>query len=166
MSTTPIDNSSPFLDPAPYAVSSPSTRPVETHASTGSHGIPKGRLVTGRVLTALSVLFLLFDAYGKLAQPKPVLEAVARTGFPLHLLFGIGILLLICTIAYAVPRTAVLGAVLLTGFLGGAVESQMVVGSPTFEIIFPVLFGILVWAGLFLREPRLSQLIPLRCLGR
>ncbi|MGO8932217.1 MAG: DoxX family protein [Terracidiphilus sp.] len=166
MSTTPINNSSPSFDPAPYAVSSPSTRPVESHGSTGSHEIPKARLVTGRVLSALAVLFLLFDVSGKLFQPRPVLEAVARAGFPLHLLFGIGILLLVCTVLYAVPRTAVLGAVLLTGFLGGAVESQMVIGSPTFEIVFPILFGILVWAGLFLREPRLSQLMPWRCLDR
>lgn len=166
MSTTPINNSSPIFDSASRAVSSPSTRPFETHASTGSHDISKGRLITGRVLSTLATLFLLFDVSGKLFQPRPVLEASARMGFPVHLLFGNGVLLLICTIAYAIPRTAVLGAVLLTGFLGGAVEAQLFAGSPTFETLFPVLFGILVWAGLFLREPRLFQLMPLRRLGR
>jgi hypothetical protein len=166
MSTTPIDNSSRYLDPAPHAGSSPATKPDETRASTGSHDISKWRLVTGRVLSALATLFLLFDAWGKLFQPRAVIEASARMGFPVHLLFGIGVLLLICTIAYAIPRTAVLGAVLLTGFLGGAAEAQLFAGSPTFETIFPVLFGILVWAGIYLREPRLSQLFPLRRAGR
>ncbi len=166
MSTTPVDNSSRFLDPASLAGSSSATQSAETHVSTSTHDISKERLWTGRVLSAFATLFLLFDAWGKLFQPSFVTEASARMGFPVHLLFGIGILLLICTIAYAIPRTSVFGAVLLTGFLGGAVESQLVVGSPTFEIIFPVLFGILVWTGLFLREPRLSQLIPLRRLGR
>lgn len=166
MSTTPINNVSRFLDPDSHAGSQPATKPAETHASTGSRYISKGRLWTGRILSAFATLFLLFDAWGKLFQPRFVTEASARMGFPVHLLFGIGVVLLVCTIAYAIPRAAVLGAVLLTGFLGGAVEAQLVAGSPTFETFFPVLFGILVWAGLFLREPRLSQLVPLRCLER
>jgi len=166
MSTTPINNSSRFLDPAPHAGTSPATKSAETHVSTGLRNFSKGRLWTGRILSAFATLFLLFDAWGKLFQPRFVTEASARMGFPVHLLFGIGVVLLICTIAYAIPRTAVLGAVLLTGFFGGAVEAQLVAGSPTFEAFFPVLFGILVWAGLFLREPRLSHLMPLRGLGR
>ena len=122
----------------------------------------KGRLWTGRVLTGLSVLFLLFDAVGKLVMPPQVTEACARLGFPLALIPSVGILLLVCTAVYALPRTAILGAVLLTGFLGGAVAIQMRAGSPLFETAFPVLFGVLVWAGILLRERRLLDLFPLR----
>lgn len=122
----------------------------------------KGRLWTGRVLTTLTILFLLFDAFGKLAKPVQVTDAFARLGLPISLSTGIGVLLLACTILYAIPRTAVLGSVLLTGFLGGAVAIQMRAGSPLFETVFPVLFAIIAWAGIFLREPRLFVLFPLR----
>jgi hypothetical protein len=122
----------------------------------------KGRLWTGRVLTGLSVLFLLFDGIGKLVMPAPVVQATSRLGFPVSLIPGIGILLLVCTVLYAIPRTAVLAAVLVTGFLGGAAAIQMRAGSPLFENLFPVLFGILVWAGIYLREPRLCGVLPLR----
>jgi hypothetical protein len=131
-------------------------------ASPASATISQGRLWTGRVISALVVLFMLFDAWGKLFQPRAVLEASARIGFPVHLLTPIGVILLICTILYAVPRTAVLGAVLLTGYLGGAVEVQLTAGSPPFENVFPVLFGVLVWAGIMLRDGRIQRLFPLR----
>jgi uncharacterized membrane protein (UPF0182 family) len=165
MSTTAINNSSSVFDSAPQSESSSSTTPAQTPAATGQRAVSKGRTWTGRVLSMLAVLFLLFDAYGKLAQPAPVLQASARIGFPVHLLFGIGVILLVCAVLYAIPRTAVLGAVPLTGYLGGAVEVQLTAGSPIFETIFPVLFGILVWSGIFLREKRLAQLLPLRCMG-
>ena len=116
----------------------------------------------GNILTVLSGLFLIVDAAGKLILPKQVVEASARLGFPLSLDPGIGILLLVCTLVYLVPRTAVLGAVLLTGFLGGAVAIQMRAGSPVFETVFPVFFGILVWAGIYMRECRLCAIFPLR----
>ncbi len=122
----------------------------------------KARLWTGRAVTALVGLFLLFDAVGKLVMPSPVVDAFHRLGFPTNLGVGIGILLLVCTVLYLIPRTAVLGAVLLSAFLGGAVAIQMRAGSPTFETIFPVLFAILAWAGLYLRERRLAALLPLR----
>ena len=122
----------------------------------------RGRVWTGRALTAFTVLFLLFDAGGKLMMPSFVVQAFARLGFPASLGVGIGVLLLTVTAIYAIPRTAVLGAVLLTGFLGGAVAIQMRAGSPLFETIFPVLFGILAWAGILLRERRLLQLFPVR----
>ncbi len=130
------------------------------------HVISRGRLWTGRILSILVTLFLLFDAFGKLAKPAAVLQASARIGFPVHLLTPIGVILLICTVLYAIPRTAVFGAVLLTGYLGGAVEAVLTTNSPAFEVAFPVLFGVIVWAGIFLREPRLLQLFPLRCTGR
>jgi len=122
----------------------------------------KARLWTGRILTALTALFMLFDAAGKFIMPPQVVQAFARLGFPASLGVTLGILLAVCTVLYAIPRTAVLGAILLTGYLGGAVAIQMRAGSPPFETIFPVIFGVLAWAGILLRDGRLLALIPLR----
>jgi DoxX-like family len=156
-------------NPSPLSLDDRKSRPAPSPAQPLAGGcpdrVPKGRLWTGRVLSALAVLFLLFDAVGKLIMPAPVAQAFARLGFPTSLGLGIGILLLICTLLYAIPRTAILGAVVLTGFLGGAVAIQLRAGSPLFETDFPVLFGLLVWAGIYLRDNRLRKLIPLRCLG-
>lgn len=129
-----------------------------TQTATGS----KWKARTGWTLTALSGAFLVFDGVGKLVMPAPVVEATGRLGFPVSLIPGVGVLLLVCTVVYLVPRTAVLGAVLLTGFLGGAVAIQMRAGSPLFENLFPVIFGILMWGGVYLRECRLWGLIPMR----
>jgi len=93
----------------------------------------KARLWTGRILTGLTVLFMLFDAVGKFMMPRQVVEAFSRLGFPSSLGGAIGTILLVVTILYAIPRTAVFGAILMTGFLGGAVAIQMRVGSPPFE---------------------------------
>jgi hypothetical protein len=117
---------------------------------------------TGRVLTGLTVLFMLFDAFGKFTKPVQVTDAFARLGLPLSMAPGIGTLLLISTAFYAIPRTAVLGAVLLTGFLGGAVSIQMRAGTSNFEQVFPVLFGILMWAGVYLRDCGLRRVFPVR----
>jgi hypothetical protein len=113
----------------------------------------RGRIWTGRVLTALMVPFLAFDGVTKVFKEQHVMAASGRLGFPAGTMPLIGGILLICTLIYVVPRTASLGAVLLTGYLGGAVASQLRAGSPAFENFFPVIFGVLVWAGLFLREP-------------
>ena len=120
------------------------------------------RRLAGRILTALAGLFLLFDVAGKLMLPKQVIDASVRLGLPVSLDPGIGVLLLVCTLVYLIPRTAVLGAVMLTGYLGGAVAIQMRAGSSTFETVFPVLIGVLVWAGIYLRECRLCGIFPLR----
>lgn len=122
----------------------------------------KRRLLAGRVLTAFSGLFLVFDGISKLVMPAPVVDASTRLGFPLIVTPGVGFLLLVCTFVYLMPRTAVFGAVLLTGYLGGAVAIQLRAGSPTFETVFPVLTAILVWAGVYLRECRLSGIFPIR----
>jgi hypothetical protein len=122
----------------------------------------KGKLWTGRALSVLAILFMLFDAVGKFVMPPQVVEAFARLGFPVALGASIGTLLLVSTIIYAVPRTAVLGAVLLTGYLGGAVAIQMRAGSPTFETVFPVLFGVVAWAGVYLRDCKLRAVFPVR----
>jgi hypothetical protein len=122
----------------------------------------KGLIWTGRVLSGLTVLFMLFDAFGKLAKQTQVLEACTRLGIPASNILSIGVLLLISTIIYAIPRSAVLGAVLLTGYLGGAVAIQMRAGSPTFETVFPVIFGVVLWGGVYLRECGLRRVFPVK----
>jgi hypothetical protein len=125
--------------------------------------ISKRKLWTGRILSGLVVLFLVFDSLGKFLKPVQVVEAFARLGFPASLSLAIGTILLACTILYAIPRTSILGAVLLTGYLGGAVASQLRIGEPLFShVLFPVYFGILLWIGLYLREDRLREFIGLR----
>jgi hypothetical protein len=133
-----------------------------------SRGISRGKLWTGRTLSGLVVLFMLFDLVGKLIRPvpAPVAAAFVRLGFPLSLATSVAILLLVSTFVYAIPRTAVLGAVLLTGYLGGAVAIYLRAGSSTFETVFPVILGVIAWAGILLREPRLLQLFPRRCFGQ
>jgi hypothetical protein len=121
----------------------------------------KGMVWTGRVLSGLTVLFMLFDAVGKFMMLPQVVEACTRLGIPVSQSVSIGVLLLVSTLIYAIPRTAVLGAVLLTGYLGGAVAIQMRAGSPVFETVFPVLFGVIVWAGVYLRECGLRRVFPI-----
>lgn len=116
----------------------------------------------GRVLSTLVTLFLLFDAYGKLSRPRQVTDAFAQLGFSAHWSVDIGIILLICTVLYAVPRTTVLGALFLTGYLGGAVAIQWRVANPVFETTFPILFAVLMWAGVFLRDGHLWSILPIR----
>jgi hypothetical protein len=124
--------------------------------------VSKARLWTGRILTALTVLFMLFDAVGKFMMPHQVVEAFARLGFPLSFGVPLGIVLTVSTVLYAIPRTSVLGVVLLTGYLGGAIAIQMRAGSPLFETIFPAIFGVIAWAGIYLRDAQVGALLPLR----
>lgn len=115
--------------------------------------------VAGWIISGLSILFLVFDGITKIAVAQPVVQAMTQLGFKTDQAPAIGILLLICTLIYTIPRTAILGAVLLTGYLGGAVAVQFRVGNPVFETIFPVLFGILVWLGVYFRDQRAKNLI-------
>jgi len=125
--------------------------------------VSKKMLWTGRIMTALVVLFLLMDGVMKLFNPTPVVEGMTKLGYPLSLTSVIGIVLLICVVLFAIPRTSILGAILLTGYLGGAVASQLRVGLPLFSnVLFPVYMGVLIWGGLSLRDERLRALIPLR----
>lgn len=136
---------------------------LDTQAATVSNSA----LWSARILSALAALFLLFDAVIHMAKPAPVADAFARLGYPLSASLGIGILELVCVVLYVIPRTAVLGAVLLTGVLGGAVATHLRVGSPLFEAyIFPFLVGLLVWGGIWLRDVRLRALFPLRSADR
>ena len=119
----------------------------------------KKMLWTGRIISALVILFLLIDSVGKIVKLAPYLEGTVKVGYPASLVVPLGIVLLICTVVYAIPITSVLGAILLTGYLGGATATHVRVGQPFW---FPVMMGVLLWAALFLREERLRVLIPLR----
>src|SRR5438105_2113403 len=114
---------------------------------------------TGRVLSALAVMFLIFDGVIKLTRHPMVLEASAQLGLRPATIIPIGILLLACTLVYMIPRTRIVGAVLLTGYLGGAVATQVRVGNPVFETLFPIIVAAVVWAGLFVRDQRLRALV-------
>ncbi|MBX7062564.1 MAG: DoxX family protein [Pyrinomonadaceae bacterium] len=120
-------------------------------------------LWTGRILSALPILFLLMDAIGKLVKPEPVVTGTIALGYNENVILPLGIVLLVCTILYAVPQTSILGAILLTGYLGGAVATHVRIGNPLFtHLLFPVYLGILVWLGLYLRDPRVRALVPFR----
>lgn len=119
-------------------------------------------LWAGRVISALAVLFFLFDGIMKLFQPPIVVTSTVDLGYRESVIIPLGVVLITCTLVYIIPRTSVLGAILLTGYLGGAVATHVRVGAGVFPIVFPIVFGGLVWGGLFLRDGRLRELIPLR----
>jgi hypothetical protein len=131
-------------------------------ADTQTAAVSKKRLWAGRIISALPALFLLLDGVMKLVKPAPVVEATIRLGYPESVIFGLGIVLLACTILYLIPTTSVIGAILLTGYLGGAVATHVRVGEGWFPILFPVILGVLIWLGLYLRDDRLPALVPLR----
>jgi DoxX-like protein len=117
----------------------------------------------GWSLSGLTVLFMLFDGLSKIAMERHVIEATTRIGYPVDVIRPLGIVLLACTILYAIPRTAIFGAILLTGYLGGAVASKVRLEDPLFSsILFGVYFGVIAWGGLYLRDARLRSLIPVR----
>ena len=129
------------------------------------HTAPVSRATfwTGAVLSALPVAFLLFDSVIKLLQIEPVRQSFSQLGYPQSIALGIGLLELACLVLYVVPRTSILGAILLTAYLGGAVATHLRVGSPLpSHVLFPTYVGALLWLGLFLREARLRELVPLR----
>ena len=123
---------------------------------------PTLRPKLGTVLTTLLVLFLAFDGITKLIRLEPVVKACEEAGIPSELVTGIGLLLLTLTVLYDIPRTAILGAILLTGYLGGGVMVHLLSRKGVFPIVFAMSFGVLVWLGLALREPRLFRWILLR----
>jgi hypothetical protein len=117
----------------------------------------------GRGLSAVAALFLLFDGTGKLLGVQPVVEGTARLGYPPEIVFSLGAILLSCVLAYMIPRTSILGALLLTGYLGGAVATHVRVENPLFtHILFPTYIGALIWGGLILRDGRVRALLPIR----
>jgi hypothetical protein len=125
--------------------------------------ISKKKLWAGRIISALPVLFLLFDSAIKLIKIAAVVEGTVQLGYPESVIRPLGILLLVCTVLYVIPRTSVLGAILLTGYLGGAVATHVRHGDPLFShVLFPVYLGILLWLGLYLRDDRVRALVPLQ----
>lgn len=123
----------------------------------------KNLLWAGRIISALPVLFLLMDAVMKFVKPTIVVETTVQLGYSETVIVPLGIVLLACAVLYVIPRTSVLGAILLTGYLGGAVATNVRVGHPLFtHILFPVYIGVLIWLGLYLRDTRLRALLPLR----
>lgn len=123
----------------------------------------KGMLWTGRVLSGLVTLFMLFDAAVKIMKVPAAVQGTMALGYPLSTLVGIGVACLVCVILYTIPQTAVFGAILLTGYLGGAVASNVRMSYPWFSYaLAPVYVAILMWGGLYLRDARLRALVPLR----
>jgi len=112
-------------------------------------------------MSFLPALFLILDAVMKLVKPAFVVDATVQLGYGESAIVPIGAVLLLITLLYLIPRTAVLGAILLTGYLGGAVATHVRVGAGVFPIVFAIVFGVLLWGGLYLRDPRVSALIPL-----
>lgn len=123
--------------------------------------ISKSALWTGRVLSTLIVLFMLFDGITKIARSAATVAAFTKAGYGAGIVAVIGALALLSAILYAIPQTAVLGAIVLTGYLGGATDSVVHLGQPPVWWL-PVAFGVLAWFGLYLRDPRLRQLVPFR----
>jgi hypothetical protein len=117
----------------------------------------------GRIVSAIAVLFLIFDAVVKVWKMAVAVDATAQLGYPANFVLGIGVLELVCLVLYLIPRTSILGAILMTGYLGGAIASQLRAGNPLFSnVLFPVYVGLLIWGGLYFRDTRLRALIPLR----
>jgi hypothetical protein len=133
------------------------TFPAENSAKNVSV-ISKKLRWTGRILSGLAALFFAVDGAMKLWKPAVVVAATRQLGYPESEITGIGIVLLACTLLYVFPRTSILGAILLTGYMGGAIASQVRVDAGGFNVMFAVMFGVLVWAGLWLRDVRVRNL--------
>jgi hypothetical protein len=122
--------------------------------------VSKTTLWIGRVMSALPVLLVLFGSVVKLMKTASVIEGFVRAGVPERLIIPVGVIEMICVIVYVIPQTAVLGAILMTGLLGGATITNLRIGDPTYPL--PLVLGTLAWGGLFLRDIRLRELIPIR----
>lgn len=124
--------------------------------------LPAKGVWAGRIVSWLPGLFLLVDGGAKLFKPAPVIEGTVKLGYSESVIIPLGVVLIVCTVLYLIPRTAVLGAILLTGYLGGAVATHVRVVDGIFPVAFGVTFGVLLWLGLYLRDARLRELVPLR----
>lgn len=137
--------------------------PVEIHPATiSTPDLSRKAVLIGRVLSTLAVLFLLFDAVGKLLRPAAVVSGTTELGWPASVILPLGIVQLVCLALYVFPRTSLVGAILWTGYLGGAVATHVRIGNPLFShILFPTYVAALLWVGLWLRDRRLRALLPL-----
>lgn len=138
-----------------------SIQQLDQGSITPSRTEPSRRAIwTGRILSGLAVAFLLFDATGKLLELAPVVESTTQLGYPVSVIRAIGLIQIACLAIYLLPRTSVLGAVLWTGYLGGAVATHLRVGSPLLtHTLFPIYVAALLWAGLWLRDRRARGLL-------
>jgi DoxX-like family len=121
--------------------------------------VSKGALWTGRIISALIILFMLFDSGAKIVRFAPYVEGTVKAGYADNLVMPLGVVGLISTLLYAIPQTSVLGAILLAAYFGGATATHVRLGQPFW---FPIIFGILTWFALYLRETRLRELVPWR----
>jgi hypothetical protein len=139
------------------------TATIETTDETiteNGHRKPRGSVYAGRILTGLAALFLTFDATVKILMMQPAIEANAGLGYPAGAIFWIGLVEIVCLAAYLIPRIAPLGAILWTGYLGGAIATHVRAGSPLFShTLFPIYVAALIWAGLWLRDRRVRALL-------
>ena len=117
----------------------------------------------GRTLSALAILFLSFDTIVKVLRLPVAIDGTTQLGYPESSVFVIGIIQLVCLVLYVIPQTSVFGAILFTGYLGGAIATHLRIGSPLFtHILFPIYVALLIWGGLYAREPRLRAMVPIR----
>ena len=137
------------------------TTQMSINGSVASSGlISNMQLWVGRIMSAIASLFLMVDGVMKLFKPGVVVRATSQLGYPESAILGIGGTLLVCTLLYVVPRTSILGVVLLTGYLGGAVASNVRAGMPVFNVAFPMVIAGLAWGGLWFRDMRVRNLLP------
>jgi hypothetical protein len=128
-------------------------------AEAGTTEVSTQRIWISRILGGIAVIFLLMDGGMKLFKPPIVVQSTVKLGYPESTIVGIGLALLACSLLYVIPRTAILGAIFLTGYLGGAVASNIRVATPLFNIAFPLLFAVVIWAPLVLRNRRLGSIL-------
>lgn len=134
-----------------------------TAASGTSVSWASKKVWTGRILSGFAVLFMFFDSITKLLETPQVVQGTAKLGYPVSLIPVIGTILLLLTILYVIPRTSIFAAILLTGYLGGALASNLRIMSPLFSnALFPVYFAVILWGGIYLRDELISQFIPFR----
>jgi len=131
-------------------------------ANVQAGSLPAKGVWAGRIVSWLPALFLLVDGVAKLFKPAPVVEGTVKLGYSESVIIPLGVVLIACTVLYLIPRTAVLGAILLTGYLGGAVATHVRAADGVFPVVFAVTFGVVLWLGIYLRDARLRALVPLR----
>jgi len=153
-----------MTSPSLYAPSAkPTIVPVSAPSRSTANSISTASRRAGITLSIIAVLFLLFDSTIKLIGIEAVAQSLTQLGYPVSLALAIGLIELICITAYVIPRTSFFGAILLTGYLGGAVATHVRISSPLFShVLFPIYVGLLIWGGLYLRDARLRDLIPFR----
>ncbi|MFT3882194.1 MAG: DoxX family protein [Gemmatales bacterium] len=163
--TSLLPNALPFFLPSPPEGEGLGVRGEhgrlhhQQQKETSMNQTSKPMLWTGYVLSALPALFLLFDGVMKLFKPEFVVKGTVELGFPESAIVPLGVVLIISTLLYLIPQTKIIGAILLTGYLGGAVATHVHASHPAFNILFPVVFGVLLWGGLYLRDARLRDLL-------